>query len=33
MNLRMEQMTASVQLVKAVGGGWDVSHETAEAIP
>ena len=26
MNLRMQQMTASVQLIKALGGGWDVSH-------
>ena len=26
-NLRMEQMTASVQLIKALGGGWDVSHK------
>jgi NodT family efflux transporter outer membrane factor (OMF) lipoprotein len=24
MNLRMQQMTASVQLIKALGGGWDV---------
>jgi outer membrane protein TolC len=23
MNLRMQQMTASVQLIKALGGGWD----------
>ena len=33
MNLRMEQMTASVQLVKALGGGWDVSHLTTDVIP
>jgi NodT family efflux transporter outer membrane factor (OMF) lipoprotein len=33
MNLRMEQMTASVQLVKTLGGGWDVSHRTTETIP
>jgi NodT family efflux transporter outer membrane factor (OMF) lipoprotein len=33
LNLRMEQMTASVQLIKALGGGWDDSHETAAAIP
>jgi len=33
MNLRMEQMTASVQLIKALGGGWDVSHGTTAAIP
>jgi len=25
-NLQMEQMTASVQLIKALGGGWDVSQ-------
>jgi NodT family efflux transporter outer membrane factor (OMF) lipoprotein len=30
MNLRMQQMTASVQLIKALGGGWDVSHQTGE---
>jgi len=29
----MEQLTASVQLIKALGGGWDVSHETTAAIP
>jgi len=33
MNLRMEQMTASVQLIKALGGGWDDSHGTTAAIP
>jgi NodT family efflux transporter outer membrane factor (OMF) lipoprotein len=33
LNLRMEQLTASVQLIKALGGGWDVSHGTTEAIP
>jgi NodT family efflux transporter outer membrane factor (OMF) lipoprotein len=33
LNLRMEQMTASVQLIKALGGSWDDSHETAAAIP
>ena len=27
MNLRMQQMTASVQLIKALGGGWDVSQK------
>jgi NodT family efflux transporter outer membrane factor (OMF) lipoprotein len=32
MNLRMQQMTASVQLVKALGGGWDVSHRMTRAI-
>jgi outer membrane protein TolC len=25
MNLRMQQMTASVQLIKALGGGWNAS--------
>jgi NodT family efflux transporter outer membrane factor (OMF) lipoprotein len=25
-NLRMQQMTASVQLIEALGGGWDISH-------
>jgi NodT family efflux transporter outer membrane factor (OMF) lipoprotein len=33
MNLRTEQMTSSVQLIKAVGGGWNVSQRTAAAIP
>jgi NodT family efflux transporter outer membrane factor (OMF) lipoprotein len=33
MNLRMEQLTASVQLIKALGGGWDISHGTTAAIP
>jgi len=32
MNLRMQQMTANVQLVKALGGGWDVSSKTKAAI-
>jgi NodT family efflux transporter outer membrane factor (OMF) lipoprotein len=32
MNLRMQQMTASVQLIKALGGGWDVSQSTTAAI-
>ena len=31
MSLRMQQMTASVQLIKALGGGWDVSQLKAEA--
>jgi NodT family efflux transporter outer membrane factor (OMF) lipoprotein len=26
MNLQMEQLTASVQLIKALGGGWDASQ-------
>jgi NodT family efflux transporter outer membrane factor (OMF) lipoprotein len=33
MNLRMQQMTANVQLIKALGGGWDVSPGTTAAIP
>jgi NodT family efflux transporter outer membrane factor (OMF) lipoprotein len=33
LNLRMEQLTASVQLIKALGGGWDDSHGTTVAIP
>ena len=33
LNLQMEQLTASVQLIKALGGGWEVSHETTAAIP
>jgi len=28
MDLQSQQMTASVQLIKALGGGWDISHET-----
>jgi outer membrane protein TolC len=33
LNLRMEQMTANVQLIKALGGGWDVSAGSAAATP
>jgi outer membrane protein TolC len=33
MNLRMQQMTASVQLIKALGGGWDVSPATTALTP
>jgi NodT family efflux transporter outer membrane factor (OMF) lipoprotein len=33
MNLRMQQMMASVQLIKALGGGWDVSHSMTAAMP
>jgi len=32
LNLQMQQLTASVQLIKALGGGWDISHETTAAI-
>jgi NodT family efflux transporter outer membrane factor (OMF) lipoprotein len=31
-NLRIQQMTASVQLVEAVGGGWDVSQLPSEGL-
>jgi NodT family efflux transporter outer membrane factor (OMF) lipoprotein len=33
LNLQMEQLTASVQLIKALGGGWDAALETTVAIP
>jgi outer membrane protein TolC len=33
LNLQMEQLTASVQLIKALGGGWDASPGTTAAIP
>ena len=32
-NLRMQQMTASVQLIKALGGGWDSSQRMSAAKP
>jgi outer membrane protein TolC len=32
LNLQMEQLTASVQLIKALGGGWDVSLGTNATI-
>ena len=32
-NLQMEQLTASVQLIKALGGGWEVPQETTAAVP
>jgi len=31
--LQMEQLMASVQLIKALGGGWGISQETTAAIP
>jgi NodT family efflux transporter outer membrane factor (OMF) lipoprotein len=33
LNLQMEQMTASVQLINALGGGWDIRTQTTAAIP
>jgi outer membrane protein TolC len=33
LNLRLAQMTASVQLIKALGGGWDISHLATDANP
>jgi NodT family efflux transporter outer membrane factor (OMF) lipoprotein len=33
LNLQMEQLTASVQLIKALGGGWAGSPEPFAAIP
>ena len=30
LNLQLQQMTASVQLIKALGGGWDVSQRTTK---
>ena len=38
MNLRREQMTASVQLIEALGGGWDAGQlpsmkEVSEVTP
>ena len=31
LTLRMEQMTASAQLIVALGGGWDASRLTAQS--
>jgi len=33
LNLQMQQLTTSVQLIKSLGGGWDVSQGTTVAIP
>jgi NodT family efflux transporter outer membrane factor (OMF) lipoprotein len=33
LNLQMQQLTASVQLTKALGGGWEVTHDTTAANP
>jgi NodT family efflux transporter outer membrane factor (OMF) lipoprotein len=32
LNLQIQQLTASVQLIKALGGGWDVSLDKTAAI-
>jgi len=32
LDLQMQQLTASVQLIKALGGGWDISHETTAVV-
>ena len=32
LNLRMQQMTARVQLVKALGGGWETSQRTNTVV-
>jgi outer membrane protein TolC len=33
LNLKLEQLTASIQLIKALGGGWEVSPGATAAIP
>jgi len=33
LNLEMAQLTASVQLIKALGGGWDDSQGVTASIP
>jgi NodT family efflux transporter outer membrane factor (OMF) lipoprotein len=33
LNLQMEQLTASVQLIKALGGGWNAALKTTAAVP
>jgi NodT family efflux transporter outer membrane factor (OMF) lipoprotein len=33
LNLELEQLTASIQLIKALGGGWEVSPETTATMP
>jgi NodT family efflux transporter outer membrane factor (OMF) lipoprotein len=33
LNLQMEQLTSSVQLIKALGGGWDDSQGVTASIP
>ena len=33
LNLQLEQLTVSVQLIKALGGGWNDSHQGVAAIP
>jgi outer membrane protein TolC len=33
LNLVLEQLTAGIQLIKALGGGWEVSPGATAAIP
>ena len=33
LNLELEQLTASIQLIKALGGGWEDSPGATAAIP
>jgi outer membrane protein TolC len=33
LSLRLEQLTASVQLIKAIGGGWDGALKTTDVAP
>jgi outer membrane protein TolC len=33
LNLQMEQLIASVQLIKALGGGWGAPLKTTAATP
>jgi NodT family efflux transporter outer membrane factor (OMF) lipoprotein len=33
LNLQMQQLTASIQLIKALGGGWEASLKTTAATP
>jgi len=33
LNLQMEQMTASVQLINTLGGGWDIRTKTTATVP
>jgi outer membrane protein TolC len=33
LNLQMQQLTASVQLIKTLGGGWEAPLKTTAATP